>query len=152
MTAGVRAIIKDGDSIVMVSHQEKKYGKILLFPGGGIEKGESIFEATEREVFEETKLVVKAKQIMYIREVKYKSEIGLEFYVFCKLLSGKLELGNDPEHDAKKQILTDVERISITELRQREWKPEELKEGLIKDLDELKSVSNIKYLGLAILG
>lgn len=46
-----RAIINEGSKLLMV--QSEKYGEIK-FPGGGIEHGESIFEALKREVIEET--------------------------------------------------------------------------------------------------
>lgn len=152
MTIGVRAIIKDKDSIIMVSHNEKDHGHLLLFPGGGIEKGESIFQAAEREVLEETHLLVEAKSIAYMREVAYKGEFGIEIYVLCDLRDGELKLGHDPEHDENNQVLTGVERIPIVELNNHDWKPEELRDLLQADLEAGINIGSMKYLGLRTLG
>ncbi len=152
MTIGVRAIIKDGDSVIMVSHKEKAHGHFLLFPGGGVEKGESIFQAVEREVREETHLFVEAKKILYLREVTYKGGFGIEIYVLCALVDGELKLGHDPEHAKNNQVLVGVERIPISELNRYDWKPEELRDLLQADILAGANIPNIKYLGLRVLG
>lgn len=151
MILGVRAIIKKGDSIIMVEHTEKDFGKFLLFPGGGVEKGESLFKAIEREVLEETQLVVKAQRIIYIREVECKNLFGLEFYILCEYVSGILKLGHDPELVDKKQILTDIKELPILKLNDQKWKPEELHNILAYDLENIQSIKDIKYLGLISL-
>lgn len=151
MTLGVRAIIKKGDSIIMVEHTESEYGKFLLFPGGGVEKNESIFIAVEREVQEETKLIVKATNILYIREVEHNNLFGIEFYILCEYVSGLLSLGYDPELVNKEQILTDIKELPISKLNNQKWKPEELHSKLVYDLENIESIKDIKYLGLVSL-
>lgn len=147
MILGVRAIIKRGDSIIMVEHTKDEYGKFLLFPGGGVEKNESIFSAVEREVLEETNLIVKAKNIFYVREVEHNNLFGIEFYILCEYISGVLSLGYDPELVGKDQILTGIKELPISKLNDQKWKPEELHDQLIYDLENIQSVKNIKYLG-----
>jgi len=49
---GVRALIKTKKGLIMVEHNEKKNGKIFIFPGGGIDPGENIFQTAERELKE----------------------------------------------------------------------------------------------------
>ena len=44
--------------------------EFYLFPGGGLEPGETIDEGVEREFFEETGLKVKAKKMVYVPETK----------------------------------------------------------------------------------
>jgi ADP-ribose pyrophosphatase YjhB (NUDIX family) len=151
MILGVRAIIKKGDSIIMVEHTESEYGKFLLFPGGGVEKNESIFSAVEREVQEETNLIVKAKSILYVREVEHNNLFGVEFYILCEYVSGLLSLGCDPELVDKNQILTSIKELPISELDDQKWKPEELHNRLVCDLENILSVKDIKYLGLVSL-
>jgi ADP-ribose pyrophosphatase YjhB (NUDIX family) len=51
MTLGVRAMLLDGNEVVLVKHS---YVPGWTFPGGGVESGEILEEALEREVREET--------------------------------------------------------------------------------------------------
>lgn len=85
---GVRAIIYTDQGLVMVEQIHRRDGQILIFPGGAIEPGESIFQAVKREVEEETKLSVKPEKIVYLRETLNQGKSGIEFYVLCSLLGG----------------------------------------------------------------
>ena len=49
-----------------------------MFPGGGIEEGETPEEATKREVYEELGVHIKVEHL--IAKVKYK---GNEYYYVC---------------------------------------------------------------------
>lgn len=145
---GVRALIKTNKGLIMVEHNEKINGNILIFPGGGIESGESIFEAAERETKEETNLIVKAEKIIYIREILHGDISGIEFYVSCSLVSGDLILGTDPELKADKQILRAVREVDWEEIKNNKWYPKELHGRLKGDLKN--NTSNVKYLGIKI--
>jgi ADP-ribose pyrophosphatase YjhB (NUDIX family) len=57
MTLGVRAMLIDGDRVVLVKHT---YVPGWHFPGGGVEAGESMVEALVREVHEEAGAVLGA--------------------------------------------------------------------------------------------
>ena len=50
MTLGVRAILVDGDRVLLVRHT---YLPGWYFPGGGVEPGESFHDALAREMLEE---------------------------------------------------------------------------------------------------
>ena len=59
------AIIQD-DEILLIRHQHHiKERTYWLFPGGGIEDGETDEERVIREIKEETNLVVEVKQLIY---------------------------------------------------------------------------------------
>lgn len=57
MTLGVRAIVVDGEKVLLVKHS---YLPGWHFPGGGVDGTETMLEAALREVVEETGHVVKA--------------------------------------------------------------------------------------------
>lgn len=51
MTLGARGVLIDGDKILLIRHT---YGPGWQFPGGGVDPGETMQNAMEREVYEET--------------------------------------------------------------------------------------------------
>ncbi|HYG91672.1 MAG TPA: NUDIX domain-containing protein [Azospirillum sp.] len=57
LTMGVRAIILDGDRVLLIRHS---YVAGWHLPGGGVNKGETLVEAMKREVREEVGLVVES--------------------------------------------------------------------------------------------
>ena len=62
---GVRVIILNAEHKMLIVKQHHKEKDIWLVPGGGIEDGESSFEAAEREVFEETGIKVKTDRLIW---------------------------------------------------------------------------------------
>ena len=111
---GVRVIIPKDDGIVAVQHT-KEDDSFWVLAGGGVEKGETIFDAAIREVQEETNLTIRIERLLYVRQFNYQvSEI--EFYILANIESGILSLGNDPELNADSQILSETRMISFDEL------------------------------------
>lgn len=114
-----------GDGVVMVRHFEPNPHRVAqdfwVLPGGGVEPGEGVFAAAEREVLEETGLVVRALEILHLREAEWNpsdpagwGEPGrsLEVYVRAELVGGTLRLGRDPELAADGQVLREVAVLS----------------------------------------
>lgn len=59
MTLGVRAaVFDDHGQILLIRHT---YAPGWLFPGGGVERGETIHSALERELFEEAAIVTNSQ-------------------------------------------------------------------------------------------
>lgn len=144
---GVRALIISGDGLVVVEHEEK--GKrLVVFPGGGLEEGETIFEGAMREVKEETNLEVVPEQLGYVREVVAGAAHGIEFYVICRLSGGEMSLGVDPEHEDGNEILKAVRIIPIGELAtSQNWYPTELRPLIAEDFRN--GFSTLRSLGTA---
>lgn len=114
---GVRVILLNEGNVVLVRHHEKTIQQpFWLFPGGGVELGETIIEAGIREVKEETGLDVQIERLVYIREAM-KGEI--EFYLLASSGVGDLELGTDPEKEV--QVLVDVVFMSLEQLRDEKF-------------------------------
>ena len=58
MTLGVRAIVQNEDKeIFLVRHT---YVRGWHLPGGGVEAGETVFQAVEKELFEEANITLKS--------------------------------------------------------------------------------------------
>lgn len=62
-----------GNKVLLV---RSEYGgkEFFLFPGGGLEFGETLEECAIRETFEETGIRVKIKKLIHINEYIYKSD------------------------------------------------------------------------------
>jgi len=90
----VRALcIHEGNILVV---KRNNYGEeYMIFPGGGIDNGESNFVAAERELFEETTVIGKAiKLVATFPAINGESEQRL---ILCNYLSGKPLLDPDSE-------------------------------------------------------
>ena len=117
----------------------KPYGEYYVFPGGGLEGEESMFEATERELFEEFGIKVKAKKELYYKEI---NETQDEYLFLCEYISGKFGTGAGPEFSGDPKYahrgnfiptLVEVDKVEGIRLL-----PKEFKEQLIQDINEGK--------------
>lgn len=63
----VAAAILDHGRIVLVEH-DRGGVRYLLLPGGGVEAGESLTEALEREVLEETGLLIRVDRLLFVND------------------------------------------------------------------------------------
>ena len=66
-----RGIILRNNEVLMVQQRVQRGAIVWVFPGGGIEKGETPEEACIREVKEETGLEVKICSLLHTLEGKY---------------------------------------------------------------------------------
>jgi len=98
-----RCFIKRDDRILLFHRtKERKYnpGKWEL-PGGKVEAGQDINSATEREILEETGLLVKIASPRTFTEAKmidhgkYKGMLYLEFVNEAVIISGEVRLSGD---------------------------------------------------------
>ena len=88
------AIIRDG-KILMVRHQDNGRDYWTL-PGGGVIEGESLEQATIREVLEETHLDISVVKLLF--EETY--EHGISYCFLATVKDGaEAKLGNDPEEN-----------------------------------------------------
>ena len=98
---GVRAsaiIIKDNK--ILFIHRKKNGEEYWVFPGGGIEDGESGNEAVVREIKEETGLTCTKVKPAFAVET-YEGGIKHPFY-FCEVNDGEIVLGG-PEAERRSQ-------------------------------------------------
>ena len=128
----VAIIVNDGKVILMhrISHGKEYY----VFPGGGVEDGETVEQAVLREVKEETSLEIKIKKLLYRHILDDNTE---QFFYLCKYISGEPKLGDGNE--AQDMMKSDVNFYNpvwyeIKELSQLLLYPLEIRDWLIKDI------------------
>lgn len=106
----VAGILEEDNKILLIEHtkNDKSY---WLLPGGGVDWGESIEKAVEREFLEETSLKVKIEEFLFISETLApdKSKHVINLYFRVKRISGELILGEEA-------ILTDLRFFSLEEI------------------------------------
>lgn len=114
-------------------------GEYYVFPGGGLEGEESMFEATERELFEELGIKVKAKKELYYKEV---SETLDEYVFLCDYISGKFGTGEGPEFSDNPEYKDRGNYVPVLvsgeEIKNIRLLPIEFREQLIQDLENNK--------------
>ncbi|MFN7252397.1 MAG: NUDIX hydrolase [Anaerobacillus sp.] len=112
--------MRNRGSVVLI--QGKKVGLIkrikndsvyYVFPGGGIENGESPEEATKREAFEELGVEVKVNEC--IAKVEFN---GTQYFFLCEIISGTFGNGAGEEFTFRNNdrgtyipIWVDIERL-----------------------------------------
>ena len=111
-------LIYNEDKILVIDRKKKDWPG-LTFPGGHVEKEESIYDSVIREVKEETGLTIKKPVLCGIEEFKTKEEDRyLMFYFKTDKYKGKIKSSKEGEtfwidrKDLKKYKLSlDLERI-----------------------------------------
>ena len=98
---GVGGVVFWDDRVVLVKRgNEPAYGKWSI-PGGAVEPGETMWEAVEREIYEETDLKIDALEIVKVFDpiIRDESDRVLYHFVlvdfFCKYKSGTLKANSD---------------------------------------------------------
>lgn len=107
---------KDG-KILLLKHQSiGPAGYLWSPPGGGVEFGESMHEALEKEFLEETNLSIKIDRYLFINEFISSEHHAIEVFFKVNYISGELILGSDPELSPENQILTEAKFFGLEEL------------------------------------
>lgn len=92
-----KAVIKKRNKYLVLLrwHKAKFFPLHWDFPGGKLDKGESLKAGIEREVLEETQLKVKALKVVLTYKDVFKG-IPHEFYIYSvNILSGKVKISHE---------------------------------------------------------
>ena len=94
----VLGVIASNGKVLIVKRKPDRYVKALTwaFPGGRPEIGEELEEAVEREIKEETGLVVEAERVIHAKTYPEKRDL-LAVYFLCRLKGGDGRLSNEIE-------------------------------------------------------
>lgn len=121
--------MRDRASVVIIENQKVALIKRMnagsvyyVFPGGGIEKGESLENGARREVFEELGVEVKVKEC--IAEVEYN---GTQYYFLSEIINGTFGTGQGEEYTDKERnrgiylpVWVDISRLSEIDVKPKE--------------------------------
>lgn len=94
----VAIIVNNGKVLLM--HRVNNGKEYHVFPGGGVENGETIEQAVLREVQEETSLEVKIEKMLYHHILDDNTE---QFFYLCSYISGDPKLGDGNEAQDMKE-------------------------------------------------
>jgi ADP-ribose pyrophosphatase YjhB (NUDIX family) len=123
----VAAIVRRGQSLLLVRH-EKKGRSYWLLPGGGVQLGESLEEALHRELMEEARLRVQVGPLALVNDTidPGGSRHMVQLAFACEIVEGEPALGEDPR-------VVEVRFVPLDELAGLELRPDiapELSVGL----------------------
>lgn len=114
----VGAVVVKGERLLLVRRGKAPSKGEWAIPGGSVELGETLQEAAEREILEETGVTVRAREPIYVFDDIRRDEAGkIRFhYVIVDLMAeyvkGELQPGDDAL-EAKWTDLRDRESLSI---------------------------------------
>lgn len=103
-------IIKDNK--ILLLRRIKDGREYFVFPGGGIEKGESLEEAIIREAQEELGLKIKIEKLLFQIENRGQEE----FYFLVKKFSGTPKLGGPEKEKMNKNNQYFIEWKNLSEI------------------------------------
>ncbi|RAT08128.1 DNA mismatch repair protein MutT [Bacillus cereus] len=120
---GAAIIVQEGKiALIKRIREEETY---YVFPGGGIEEGETPEEATRREIFEELGVHIKVEHL--IAKVEYK---GMEYYFNADIVGGVFGSGKAEEFEMKDRGIYIPLWLPIYELEKVNIKPYEVVESI----------------------
>lgn len=119
--------------------RKSKGAVYYVFPGGGVEKNESIEEAVVREVKEEASITVHIDKLLYHHHYVNDSD---QYYYLCSYISGEPVLG---DYNEKAEMVQSTDNIyqpmwvntaslsdlTVYPLEIRDWLMEDLKNNFI---------------------
>lgn len=124
------AILRDGNKIALIKRtwNEEVY---FVFPGGGIEEGESPAEAAKREALEELGLTIRVLECLATVE-----HGGTQFFFQGEILSGTFDSGlgeefTDPERN---RGLYEPMWMEIEQLGEHDVRPKKIADRIMQGL------------------
>lgn len=114
----VSAMITREDKILLLKQlTNNQKGFVWLPPGGGMKFGKSITDNIEREIFEETGLIIKCAEFYGITEYLKLPLHSVELFYTCCIIGGNLKLGHDPELDSAQQLIQEFKWFTLDEVQ-----------------------------------
>jgi 8-oxo-dGTP diphosphatase len=116
-------VIRDGEILLVKRGKEPNKGQWAI-PGGSVQLGETLQTATEREIREETGLIVKAREPIYtfdFIEHDRRGQVRFHYVIVdlaADLVAGDLHAADDAS-DARWFGPEEIETVGVTETTKR---------------------------------
>ena len=136
MKERVRAIIKEGDNILLI-HRIKKGREYWVFPGGGVEKTDKDHKsALIRECDEELGVEVRVGGLVTTYEFGEAGNEQCEYFYSCEITGGELGTGSGPEFQEGTHYegMYALEWVPLKDFSSTNVQPEEVKWELQKEV------------------
>jgi len=117
-TLAVGAIVFKDQQVLLVKRGKAPAKGMWAIPGGSVELGETLKQAAEREILEETGIRIKAGKSVYVFEVIEHDETGnvrFHYYIVdldCEYKDGQIKPGDDAI-DARWASKKNLSRLQI---------------------------------------
>ncbi|MDW8301740.1 MAG: NUDIX domain-containing protein, partial [Bacteroidia bacterium] len=108
--------IQDKKILLVKHHALQEEGFFWAPPGGGLQFGESLVHALQREFLEETGLEIEVKRLVTVTEYLRLPLHAVELFFEVQVQKGILKQGKDPEISEQNQIISGVEMLSLEEI------------------------------------
>lgn len=86
------ALVEHEGRLLLVRHRREGVYDFWVAPGGGVQGAESLVAAAEREVKEETGLVVRADRVLYVEEFHNPETRHCKFWLQATWVGGSLSV------------------------------------------------------------
>ncbi len=107
-------VIKDGS--ILLLEQKSETGRGWSLPGGKVEYGETLKEAVQREVKEETGIQVLVNQLLYICDNILPDKHVIHMTFLCKQVGGEITNNNNDSvtiHSVSYKKIADLENLGF---------------------------------------
>lgn len=130
---GVGAVVFRENRVLLVKRNQPPGEGLWAIPGGRLELGETMQEAAEREVMEETGVIIRARNPVYTFDLIERDDRGrIRFhYVIVDLLADYISGEPNPRSDASEARWIDLKELDELPLSKstRTFLKEEIKFG-----------------------
>lgn len=107
----------ENNTLLMVKHKGLgKKRELWIPPGGGVEYGSTIEKNLKREFLEETGLIVKVDDFLFVYEYRNILLHSIELFFKVTKISGEIKKGFDPEYTLENQIIESVQMMPFSEI------------------------------------